>query len=268
MKRYALILAAVLLAAPQVRVFAGQPDENKLFTPAFFKRGWGDLKELPTKPFHWEKKEWFIAGGVLGASLTAIAFDGKVQTYYRDHRSGFFTSVSDVTTHFGDYKQQVPILMGTWIAGLATGNETLNKIAADGAEASIIAAGIITPTLVYCTGRALPNANEDPQKFRPFVPMRYSYPSGHTTAAFSLATVLDQDLREKFGYWHTPIVYGMAVGTATSRIYDDTHYLSDVILGAGIGWSVGYWISNKPRNKDRTVWIIPTTDGVMLTAKF
>ncbi|MCX5783767.1 MAG: phosphatase PAP2 family protein, partial [Elusimicrobia bacterium] len=126
--------------------------------------------------------------------------------------------------------------------------------------------GMVTPLIVYISGRALPNAEEHAMKFKPFTPGRFSYPSGHTTEAFAVATVLDQNLRKHLGYWHTPIVYGMALGTAHSRIYDHTHYLSDVILGAGIGWSIGYWISNKQRNSAFSV--LPSPDGATLAYSF
>lgn len=244
-------------------------DENAMFSPAYFKRFGRDLIELPGKPLHWNGKEWAIAGGVVGGSLLAFTIDDIVRQNLKTNRSGFFTSLSDVTTHWGDWKQQVPILMGVYVAGLATGDETLNKIAADGAEASIIAAGILNPLVAYATGRALPNADENAMEFKPFTPGRYSFPSGHTTAAFALSTVLDQNLRKKFGYWQTPFLYGMAAGCAVSRVYDHTHYVSEIIWGAGVGWAVGYWVSNKPRNMaERTVFLIPLENGAKVAYRF
>jgi membrane-associated phospholipid phosphatase len=246
-------------------------DETKFPSPAYLKRAWGDLKELPTKPFHWHAKDWLIAGGVIGASFTAFIADGAIRTHYEqpENRGGFLTSVSDITTHFGDYKFQLPFIGGMWIAGMTTGSNVLQKTAGDAMEASLIAAGMITPALVYISGRNLPGNGENAMRFEPFTPRRYSYPSGHTTEAFAVATVLDQDLREVFGYWHTPLVYAMAIGTAHSRIYDHKHYLSDVILGAGIGWAVGYWISNKPRNKGkRSTFLIPKPGGMVIAHKF
>lgn len=283
-----ILLSCLLLASTSSGVFAqeaasqpsapaasapaqgsGDPNEDiKLPTPSYFKRFWGDLKELPTKPVHWKKNDWIIAGSVVGGSFLAFTVDGGIRDYYRDHRSNFLQSVSDVTTHFGDYKQQAPIIMGLWITGVGMQDETMQKMAGDALEASVISAGIITPLLVLTSGRALPEENEDAMKFKPFQAGRYSYPSGHTTAAFALATVLDQNLRKKYGYWQTPLLYGMAVGCAESRIYDAKHYLSDIILGAGIGWSVGYWVANKPRGKERQLYVFPTMNGASLAYKF
>lgn len=263
--------AAVNPASVSVSTAAvpADPDANvKMPTPAYFKRFWGDLKELPSKPFHWKRNDWLIAGAVVGGSFLAFTVDGQIRNYYLNHRSKFLQGVSDVTTHFGDYQQQAPIIMGLWVTGVGMQNLTMQKMAGDALEASIISAGIITPLLVLTSGRALPEENEDPMKFKPFQSGRYSYPSGHTTAAFALATVIDQNLRESFGYWQTPIVYGMAVGCAESRIYDAKHYLSDIILGAGIGWGVGYWVANKPRGQERQVYVIPAPSGAALVYKF
>ncbi|MFA5160874.1 MAG: phosphatase PAP2 family protein [Elusimicrobiales bacterium] len=265
-----MLLKTALLCLALVPAAKAGGDETVLFSPAYGKRVVKDIIEVPVKPFHWDKKDLTIAGSVLGATGIAFIFDSQIRDYYYNpaHRNNFWDSVSDVTTHFGDYKMQLPLIMGSWAAGLATGNSTLTKIAADGAEASIIAAGLITPMLVYITGRALPCDGEDAYKFRPFTPMRYSFPSGHTTEAFTMAAVIDQNLRKHFGYWHTPFVYAMAVGTAHSRVYDETHYLSDVVLASGIGWGVGYWIANKPRNPENSVMLLPSPSGLMVAVKF
>ena len=259
------VLLCLFLLAAQVPARA---DENAFLTPPYLKRAGNDFLELVTMPARWDKKDWLIAGGIFGASFAAFAVDDDIRTHYRKHRSGLLKSVSSVTTHFGDYKYELPVIAGTWAVGLATKNKTLGKIAADGAEASIFAAGMVTPLLTYATGRRLPRDNENAMKFKPFTPGRFGYPSGHTTEAFAMATVIDQNLRKSCGYWPTPFLYAIAVGTAHSRIYDGAHYLSDVVLGAGIGWAVGYWIANKPRNVETAVSVIPISGGAALSFRY
>jgi len=264
-----LTLAALTCAALINCAAPAFADETQFPTPEYFKRTWGDLKELPTKPFHWDKKDWLIAGGVVGASFSCFIFDGTVSRFFDTHKSQFLDEVSGATTHFGDYKMQLPIFLGTWSVGIATKSPTLQKIAGDGLEASLFAAGLITPLIVLTSGRNLPEEHEDPMKFKPFTRGRYSYPSGHTTEAFAMATVIDQNLRKHFGYWHTPIVYAFATGTAFSRVYDQKHYVSDIVLGAGIGWAVGYWVSNKPRDLDKqTVFLLPSSNGATMLVRF
>ncbi|HAH31384.1 MAG TPA: hypothetical protein DCL44_03615 [Elusimicrobia bacterium] len=261
----ALILlqsAAPLLCAEALRL----PDPL-----GYGKRLWGDIKELPSKPAGWNKTQWYLAGGALAATGAAFLVDGKIHAFYDKHRKSNKTlkEISRLTTHFGDSVYQVPLISGLWLGGRLFNSPVMTKIAADATEASVIAALMINPTLTYLTGRALPSKGENAMKFRPFTFHRYSFPSGHTSAAFALASVLDVDLRETFGHWHTPIVYGIAFGVAESRLYDDKHYLSEVILGGAIGWSVGRWIASKKRAPGPgDISLLPYPGGMMVAARF
>jgi len=233
------------------------------------KRLWGDIKELPKKPGTWTKNQWYLAGGVLAATAGSLLVDDSVADFYDSHRMESLRNISFATTHFGDTKYQVPLISGLYIGGIAFGSMTMRKIAADATEASVIAALMINPALCYITGRALPSKGESPSRFRPFTWHRYSFPSGHTSAAFALASVLDTDLRGAFGYWHTPLVYGVALGVAQSRLYDRKHYLSEVILGGAIGWSVGNWVASKNRNvAPADITLMPYPNGAQVALRF
>lgn len=61
----------------------------------------------------------------------------------------------------------------------------------------------------------------------------YSFPSGHTTAGFSLAVVMAQHF-PSYGY----VVYSLATLVGVSRMYIGMHYPSDVITGAFLGTAV------------------------------
>ena len=260
----AVFIALILPCAP---AFAG---ERPLPDPVGYAgRLWGDFKELPQKPGTWTKRQWYLAGGVLAATGGALLIDGNIREYHETHRSETWRHISQEVTHFGDIKYQIPIISGFYAGGLAFGSPTMRKIAADATEASVIAAFLINPTLCFITGRALPNAHEESGKFVPFRFHRFSFPSGHTSAAFALASVLDIDLRNSFGYWQTPLLYGMAAGVAHSRIYDDKHYLSEVILGGAIGWSIGTWIASKDRSPaPPAVTLLPYLNGAQVAFRF
>jgi membrane-associated phospholipid phosphatase len=239
------------------------------------ERFWSDLKELPSKPGSWSTGQWELAGGVLAATGGALFFDDSVADHYDHHHAEDLRDLSNAVTHFGDYKYQLPVISGFWLSGYALGVPKLRQIGADAAEASIIAAFLINPVLCYMTGRALPSSGESPSTFRPFTWHRYSFPSGHAAAAFALASVLDTDLRDTFGYWQTPVLYGGALGVAQSRLYDKKHYLSDVILGGSIGWAIGTWVASKDRVPgakasagEQRLSLMPYNGGLMASYKF
>jgi len=72
-----------------------------------------------------------------------------------------------------------------------------------------------------------------------------SFPSGHTTSVFALATLLA--LFEKNKKWNVLYLLG-AVAVGYSRIYLGQHFLGDVLVGSFIGVSLAvlvHWLFSK-----------------------
>src|ERR1700750_2773552 len=82
--------------------------------------------------------------------------------------------------------------------------------------------------LKHVCRRARPEGGANWGRF--LAPDKYSFPSGHTTTAFSLATVTAT-------HWPAiaPALWVCAACIAVSRTLLGFHYLSDVIAGAGLG---------------------------------
>lgn len=59
-----------------------------------------------------------------------------------------------------------------------------------------------------------------------------SFPSGHSAAAMTMATVLAGAMP---ALWMSLLLFGLAVLVAISRVYLGVHYPSDVLFGASIG---------------------------------
>jgi hypothetical protein len=69
-----------------------------------------------------------------------------------------------------------------------------------------------------------------------------SFPSGHTTIIFTMATVIS---READTPWVSVPVYLTAAGVGFSRIYLDEHWLSDCTIGAALGYSIATLVENR-----------------------
>jgi membrane-associated phospholipid phosphatase len=88
---------------------------------------------------------------------------------------------------------------------------------------SQIVAQTMTATIKLSVGRGRPDGTQ------------YSFPSGHSSATFATATVLQRHLGWKAGI----PAYGLAAYVAASRVQDKRHFLSDVTFGAAIGVVAG-----------------------------
>ena len=142
-----------------------------------------------------------------------------------------------------------PLTAGLFLAGRATHNSRFRAATYDIAQAAII-------TNVYTT--ALKSAA---QRNRPDASDRLSFPSGHTSGAFAMASVVDAHYGPKVGI----PAYAAAAAIGLSRIESNKHHLSDVLAGATIGYLVGHSVSKSnglpERGREPRFEITPSTDA-------
>ena len=72
-----------------------------------------------------------------------------------------------------------------------------------------------------------------PRPHRIRTPHSSSFPSGHSSSAFTAAGILSQ------GDPLWPVYYGVAALVASSRVYVKMHHASDVLAGAALGVGLG-----------------------------
>lgn len=72
----------------------------------------------------------------------------------------------------------------------------------------------------------------------------YSFPSGHAAAAFASAEFMRQEYKD-VSPWYGVAGYMAAGATGALRMYNNRHWMSDVLAGAGVGIAstkIAYWI--------------------------
>ncbi len=78
-----------------------------------------------------------------------------------------------------------------------------------------------------------------------------SFPSGHTATAFMGAEFLWREYKD-VSPWIGITGYAVAAGTGFFRMYNNKHWLTDVIAGGGFGilsTKIGYWLYPTIKNK-------------------
>lgn len=78
-----------------------------------------------------------------------------------------------------------------------------------------------------------------------------SFPSGHTTTAFAAAEFLRMEYKD-ISPWYGIAGYAAATATGVLRLYNNKHWVSDVVAGAGFGilsTKLAYWIYPSVKRK-------------------
>lgn len=183
-------------------------------------------EQTDDKPVFHPKQLIFPATAItLGVIGTSTSFGKKVNRKvrntlrYRNHR-----------IKADDYVQYLPVVSvyGLSLLGAPAKHDYVERT-------------VITATAYATMGILVNSVKSIAQVKRPDSNSRHSFPSGHTATAFMGAELV----RQEYGTWYGLAAYTVATAIGVSRIYNDRHWASDVVAGAGFGVlsaKVGYWL--------------------------
>jgi membrane-associated phospholipid phosphatase len=193
-----------------------------------------DVKLVVTAPARWDETEWKDAGwDALAIVGTALVIDRPWRDEMRrqPRNNQFMLQVEQFGVQYA-----AGVVGGFYLAGALGGNQNAMQVAEDSLAASLIASGLITPAIKLVAGRSRPRDNNGIYRFKPFSNANASFPSGHATEAFALASVIANHYDDT---WITCASYSVAGLVGIARTYHDAHFASDVVAGAMIGTLVG-----------------------------
>jgi ABC-type Mn2+/Zn2+ transport system permease subunit len=218
---------------------------------------WDDVRLTLASPARWDKSDWLIFGADLALVAGAgLVLDKPVDTYVVDHHNqSADKALKDIEPFGAEYS--FGVLGAFYLGGLALDDRNARDTAMDGAVSSLIAAGIVTPSLKFAAGRSRPNAEKGTHDFHP-LGGNASFPSGHATQAFAIGSVIAD-------HFDNPLVsvasYGLAAAVGAARIYHRHHFVSDVVAGAIIGTSVGKCVVRINSSARHVTALVPVIDG-------
>ena len=212
------------------------------FFPALAHNLGDDVKHIPRR-----NSAYWVAGGA-ALALAVHPIDKDLNSHLVGHSNPFVA---------GEVIGETATILGaagaTYIFGRAKGHTRLQHLGMDEIEAALLAEGIAQGAKqVFRRDRPL---NPDGTKQSGF-----SFPSGHATVTFAAATVLQQHL----GYRAGVPTYLIASYVAVSRLHDNRHYASDVVMGAATGIIIGRSVTWHGRNFYGS--LIPGGVGVTVAA--
>ena len=215
-----------------------------------------DFKEITKQPSNWDKNDWLTIMGVAGLTYGTMYFDEIIRENVLNNHDYKNTIPVEFGRIWGEPWATVAIGGSFYLHGLATNNNANKKLGFEIGESAFYTS-VITLILKYSFGRERPRENENAFSFYPFSFQNdnfLSLNSGHTALAFSLSTVLAENTTNDY---LKVALFVPAFMTAFSRVYQNHHWTSDVILGGVIGYSVAEFVTrlHKPKSSEETeVW--------------
>ena len=238
----------------------------------YFKGIFSDIAYTASSPLAWDRSDWITAGWVASGTGMFIAMDKEINSAFKNNRSIYTEKLMDVFEPFGNGAYTLPGLAAFYIFGHFNENEKAKRTTLIATESFLIT-GLYTTVLKYSFGRHRPRTGNSSTSFDGFSTNRNynSFPSGHTSTAFAIATVVANQY-EKTPYIK-PISYGIAALTGLSRINYEAHWASDVFFGAALGYFTSKTLLRLHNNKKgQHFTIYPRADsrggGIVLSKKF
>ena len=214
---------------------------NSEYIKNFFILG-GDIA---TAPAHFDKHD-FVNLGITSAIVAgAFLADNSVREFAGRNHSGFNDGLLSIDKYALGFS--VVSIGGIGGYGLIANDYKAKELGLKLAEA-VCYSELIGEIIKITAGRSRPYTGKGHTDFNPFnlSDDKNSFPSNHTIFAFAFARVMAGESNNIFwkAGWYT-----LAAVMAGARSYHDMHWLSDLALGACIGYFVGDFTVNHYTNK-------------------
>ena len=216
-----------------------------------------------TKALYGKPKNWLYLGLAGGSALALSTQDEKINDYFEKR--------SWVNRDLEDYIEDKKVL-GLCLFGLDAGFLAYGKIRGD-ARALECGKAILNAFIIdqlICSGLKIAVRRE-----RPGEGSKHSFPSSHSSSAFTAASVISEMYDNK---WYILASAYLAAGVVSmERIDNNSHWASDVLFGAALGEIIGRVIAKnhkKDMEKDTGFFIEPMMEinsgaqGIMLTYRW
>ncbi|MCJ7523722.1 MAG: phosphatase PAP2 family protein [Candidatus Aminicenantes bacterium] len=235
------------------------------YVSGFFR----DEAEMWSAPFHLDWENLVIFSTVLVGAGLLVANDEGIYENFKlyQSRNPWVAKVSPAVTMLGDWGVDCGIAGLFFLGGLLLKDQKARDTGLMAWE-TLLHTGLLVQVVKHLAGRQRPQVENGldywygPGAFF----KRYSqgsfshydsFFSGHTVSAWGLATVIAENYKDH--HWVPIACYSLATLAGLSRVTEDAHWLSDVFLGAVIGYAVGKMVVRN--QKKRLHWAPSLSPG-------
>ncbi|MCC7430240.1 phosphatase PAP2 family protein [bacterium] len=210
--------------------------QEKIITPEKFV---STSIEAIKKPFTTDKNFWLKTSLVSGTVVVSSFLDRPIKTFSQKNKSPFLNHVSDFAESFGNAYGTTGISLGLVFAGFLRKDNYQTNTGIQSFQA-LAGTSVLVFSFKSAFGRERPTKTNDNYNFKGIGFHNHkntSFLSGHSAASWSVLTVVAER------YYKNTVVkitsYGIAATVSLSRIYQNKHWLSDVVAGSFLGYFIG-----------------------------
>jgi hypothetical protein len=240
-------------SAPGLPAFSGQqpgqtppPPEHTGFKALLVETG-RDYKAFPRRT-----STWVILAIGGGAAAIAHPYDERVTENFAGSEAAgkFFVAGKYIGSDYVQFGTAIGLyVVGRYMLPHEGGSKS-NKVSHLGFD--MLRALIVSQSLTQGIKVAV-------QRPRPTGEC-CSFPSGHASAAFATASVIERHL----GFRGAVPTFAIASYVAMSRLHDNRHFLSDVLFGGALGMASGWTVVGRHGRSSYAVAPVPIPGGFMV----
>jgi len=254
------LLAAFIALLPITQAFAG---ENFFSSASIIQEEASYLRDealdLLRTPTDTEHNGLFGTVMVAGGVGLVYIFDENIRKPVREHGNQTLDKIANVGSAIGNPLVHIGMAGIVYGGGVLAGSQKWQETGKMLGEA-VLLADAATFVLKESIGRGRPYVNGEKGSFKPlqFDSDYDSLPSMHAASSFAVASVMSGASES---LWAKAAYYSAATFVGLSRMVDDQHWASDVLLGAAIGELCGRIVARHHANGKRKVVLAPIISG-------
>ena len=243
-----LLLILIIFSFQQNSLFAESDSKKDKLGREFFLSCKDDFLEVLVSPKEWKGKNRLKFAAIAGAGLLLYVLEGDIHRWSQNSQTPLSKDFFEFITHLGDGYILFGLMSALYATGEVFDQNSLRKTALLSIE-SWLTAGVIVGGIKFVFGRARPYKDEGSHSFHPFSTKSgfNSFPSGHSSSAFAVATVIAEQSEEPLT---DVLAFGIASLVAISRNAIDKHWPSDILIGSSIGYFVAKKICSLNEDRD------------------
>ncbi|HIJ95691.1 MAG TPA: phosphatase PAP2 family protein [Desulfuromonadales bacterium] len=228
-----------------------------------------ETADFAKTPFQIENGNLLVTLGVVSAVGLSYVFDTDIRDKVQRNRSHSVDKAADIAAGVGNPYLHLGLAALVYGGGIAADSARWKSTGEMLGEALILADGA-TLILKEATGRGRPTVTDHKGDFHPFgFKNNYdSFPSMHTASSFAVASIM---ARTSGSLPASVLSYSAAVLVGLSRLNQDKHWASDVVLAAALGELAGRVVTWQ-HARHSSVALVPTAleggGGVALAGHF